>query len=400
VRLKGPLDVSVLTRSLNEVIRRHEILRTVFPVESGQPVQKVLPELAITLPVTEFSDIPEARRMDEALKLELEEYRRPYDLAVGPLIRGRLCRLADEDHLLVLGMHHIINDGWTGGVLFGEVGALYQAFSAGKPSPLADLPIQYADFAAWQIEWLRGPALERELAFWRKQLAGAPPMVELPTDRPRPSTTSVRGSDCSLLLSEQLSAELKRLCQEGGVTIFTAMLAALNILMYQWTGQSDLIIGTVSGNRTRTEIEGLIGCFLNFLPIRTKVTGEEDPLEFLDQVNRSVVEAFSHQDCPFSLVVEALNPERKLNLNPIYNVGLLWWTYPGIAFRSESLEAQFVRLRIDVAVLDLRFVGRETPTGIRVDCEYNMDLFDSSTIEKVLDGYRQTLEQFAHYLNN
>jgi non-ribosomal peptide synthetase component F len=170
--------------------------------------------------------------------------------------------------------------------------------------------------------------------------------------------------------------------------------------MYQWTGQSDLVIGTVSGNRTRTEIEGLIGCFLNFLPIRTKVTGDEDPLEFLDQVNRSVVEAFSHQDCPFSLVVEALNPERKLNLNPIYNVGLLWWAYPGVAFRTESLEAEFVRLRIDVPVLDMRFVGRETPTGIRVDCEYNMDLFDSRTIEQVLDGYREVVEQFVHYLSS
>lgn len=400
VRLKGPLDVSILIRSLNEVIRRHEILRTVFPVESGEPVQKILPELTITLPLTEFPDVPEVERMDEALKLELKEYRRPYDLAVGPLIRGRLCRLADEDHLLIVGMHHIINDGWTGGVLFAEIGVLYQAFTAGKPSPLTDLPIQYADFAAWQTGWLRGPALERELAFWRRQLAGAPPMVELPTDRPRPDATSVRGSDCSLVLSEQLSAELKRFCQEHGVTGFTAMFAALNILMYQWTGQSDLVIGTVSGNRTRTEIEGLIGCFLNFLPIRTKVTGDEDPLEFLDQVNRSVVEAFSHQDCPFSLVVEALNPERKLNLNPIYNVGLLWWAYPGVAFRTESLEAEFVRLRIDVPVLDMRFVGRETPTGIRVDCEYNMDLFDSRTIEQVLDGYREVVEQFVHYLSS
>ena len=400
VRLTGPLDVSVLTRSLNEVIRRHEILRTVFPNESGQPMQKILPELVISLPVSEFPEIQEGQRMDEALKLELQEYRRPFDLAAGPLIRGRLCRLADDDHLLLLGMHHIINDGWAGEVLFGEIGALYQAYSAGKPSPLADLPIQYADFAAWQTVWMRGPALERELAFWRRQLGGAPPMVELPTDRPRPDATSMRASDCSLLLSERHSAELKRLCQERGVTIFTAMFAALNILMYQWTGQSDLVIGTVSGNRTRTEIEKLIGCFLNFLPIRTRVTGEEDPLEFLEQVSRTVLHAFSHQDCPFGLVVEALNPERKLNLNPIYNVGLLWWTYSGIAFRSDALEAQFVRLRIDVPVLDLRFIGRETPSGIRIDCEYNMDLFDPLTIEQVLDGYREVLEQFVQCLSN
>ena len=400
VRITGPLDIAVLTRSLNEVIRRHEILHTVFPIESGQPVQKILQELTIALTISDFVDVPEAQRMDEVLRLELEEYRRPFDVVAGPLIRSRLCRLSGEDHVLLLGMHHIVSDGWAGGVLFGELGALYQAFSTAKPSPLPDLPIQYADFAVWQTQWMQGPVLERELAFWRKQLRGAHPMVELPTDRPRPQVTSLRGSDCHVLLSKQLSDELKRLCLERSVTLFTAMLAALNILMYQWTGQDDLVIGTVSGNRTRTEVEKLIGCFLNFLPIRIRLTGDEDPLEFLDQVNRTVLDTFSHQDCPFGLVVDALNPERVLNRNPIYNVGLLWWMYSGVAFRTESLDAQFVRLRADVPVLDLRFIGRDTPGGIRIDCEYNCDLFDAGTVEQVLDGYRDVLEQFVQSLQS
>jgi FkbH-like protein len=395
VRMKGRLDLPALERSLNKIVQRHEVLRTTFSAASGQPVQKVAADARVVLPLTDLSGLKEDQRDAEVRRLALEEVRHPFDLARGPLLRARVVRLGDQDHVLVLAMHHIVSDGWTGGILFEELGELYQAFLRGQPSPLPELPIQYADYAVWQREWMQGEVLDKELAYWRARLAGAASLLELPTDHPRPDRASYQGKKSTLLLPRVLSDELKSFSQMQGVTLFTTLLSALKILLFRWTGEDDLVIGTVSANRNQMEVEKLIGCFMNFLPLRDRVVPENTALEHLAQVNKTVLEAFAHQDCPFEKLIEALNPQRALNANPLYNVALLMQNFPEIAFRSHSLEARFLPLETEVAFLDLRLVATETGEGIHLECEYCIDLFDATTIEHLLASYQFVLEQLV-----
>ena len=292
-------------------------------------------------------------------------------------------------------MHHIVSDGWAGALFFDELGSLYRAFSTGQPSPLPELPVQYSDYAVWQREWMQDSILEKELAYWRTQLEGAPPLLELPSDRLRPDAASYRGMRQSRLLAEQVCDDLKAFSQRQGVTLFTTMLTALEIVLSRWSGQDDLVIGTVSANRNRTEVENLMGCFMNFLPLRGKVKRKETGLELLSRVKQTVLGGFEHQDCPFEKIIEAVNPERSLNVNPLYNVALLMQNYPEIAFRSDQLQARFLSLDTEIAFLDLRFGAGETVQGLQIECEYNTDLFDGGTIEQVIHGYADVLEQLA-----
>ena len=395
VRMKGCIQPALLQTSLNEIVRRHEVLRTTFVAQVEQPVQKVAEQLHVALPITDLSALETSKQESEIRRLGLEEYRKPFDLAAGPLIRARLIRLSESDHVLVLVMHHIVSDGWTGGLLFEELGALYASQVSGTVSQLPELAIQYADYSTWQREWIKGPVLDNALAFWREHLDGAPAVLELPFDRPRAERSNYRGRKTSLLLSQTLSEELKSFSQQHAMTMFATMMAGLKILLYRWGGQEDLVVGTVSANRNQVEVEKLIGCFMNFLVLRDTISADNSGDDFLLNVNQTILAGFGHQECPFEKLIEALNPQRAMNVNPLYNVALLMQNFPEMAFRTPTLEARFIDLETEVAFLDLRYVASETASGIHIECEYNSDLFDAETVEQTLKGYRSVLEQLV-----
>jgi NRPS condensation-like uncharacterized protein len=270
----------------------------------GEPVQIIHAAEAVKLPITDLSDLREDEQEAEVQRLRSEEAQRPFDLAAGPLLRLRLLRLAAEQHVLLFTMHHIISDGWSMNVLIGEVSRLYNSFLRGEPSPLRELPIQYVDYAVWQRQWLRGEVLEAQMTYWREQLAGASPMLELPTDHARPAVQTHRGGAESFRLSAELSERLKRLSQEEGVTLFMLLLAAFQVLLYRYSGQADISVGTPIAGRTRREVEELIGFFVNTLVLRTEVKGEESFLQLVGRVKEVCLGAYGHQEVPFEKLVE------------------------------------------------------------------------------------------------
>ena len=270
LRLKGSLNLAALEQSLNEIVRRHEALRTTFSMVDGQPAQVIASNLTITLPIVDLTELPEVERETEVQRLVVEEARRPFDLARGPLLRASVLKLADGEQVGLLTMHHIVSDGWSAGILIREMAALYQAYCAGSPSPLPELPIQYADFAHWQREWLQGAVLQRQLDYWKKQLEGSPPLLELPEDHPRPAVQTFRGGHQSLLLPKSIGSELTALSRQEAATLFMTLLAAFKVLLHCYTRQDDLVVGTPVANRNRLEIEGLIGFFVNSLVLRTE----------------------------------------------------------------------------------------------------------------------------------
>ncbi|MDW8319310.1 MAG: condensation domain-containing protein, partial [Anaerolineae bacterium] len=389
VRLQGRLDVASLGRALNEVVRRHEVLRTVFQAEKGEPVQVILPELTLPLPVADLTQVqtdgagPEAR-LAAAAQLAAEEARQPFDLATGPLLRAKLLRLADDDHVLLFTMHHIVADGWSVGVLINEVAALYTAFVRGETaSPLPPLPIQYADFAAWQRRWLQGEALEAQLSYWRERLAGSPPLLELPTDRPRPPVQTDRGAVHTFSLGRELSEGLKRLAQAEGATPFMALLAAFQVLLHRYANQDDICVGTPVANRTRAEIEPLIGFFANTLVIRGDLSANPSFRALLRQARERVIEAQAHQDVPFEMLVEELRPQRDMTYTPLFQAML---SYQQAALRPVQLPGLTLSLleaHSGTAKFDLMLNVADTPAGFAASLEYNTDLFDRSTIERM-----------------
>ncbi|HSF43652.1 MAG TPA: amino acid adenylation domain-containing protein, partial [Thermoanaerobaculia bacterium] len=308
VRLRGDLDVQALSRSLDEVVRRHEALRTAFPVVDGRPVQRIAPEARLDLPVIDLSALPEDARNTEPGALAAALHRRPFDLARGPLVRAALLRLAGDDHHLVMTVHHILFDGWSGGVLLQEVATLYAAFAAGQSSPLPELPIQYADFAAWQREMLQGDPLEKLLGYWRGRLAVPPPELVLPGARP--NVTTLRSGSVPVSLPADLTAGLKALARGEGVTLFVPLLAAYQTLLSRLTRQTDIPVGAPIANRNRPETEGLIGYFVNTLVMRTDLAGDPTFRELVGRVREVALGAYAHQDLPFTKLVEELKPER------------------------------------------------------------------------------------------
>ncbi|HYO50583.1 MAG TPA: condensation domain-containing protein, partial [Chloroflexia bacterium] len=272
-RLKGPLDTQALERSLTEIARRHEALRTTISVVEGEPVQVVAPPAEAGLPVVDLRHLREEAREAEAHRLAEEEARKRFDLAQGPLIRTTLLRIGEQDHMLLLTMHHIVSDGWSMQVFYEEMQSLYNAYTAGQPSPLPALPVQYADYAVWQREWLQGETLQAQLDYWKGQLAGAPPLLELPTDRPRPHAQTYGGGHQTIHLPVSLARQLEALSRREGATLFMVLLAAFDTLLHRYTGQSDVVIGSPIAGRTRQEIEGLIGFFVNTLVLRVDLAG-------------------------------------------------------------------------------------------------------------------------------
>jgi amino acid adenylation domain-containing protein len=391
VHLKGLLHVALLEQSLNEIVRRHEVLRTTFSTAEGQPVQVIAPSLILPLPVVDCQKLPEFKREAEVRRLATQEAQQPFDLTQGPLLRAKLLRLGQQEHLLILTMHHIISDEWSVEVLVQEMAALYKALLTGSHSPLPELPIQYTDFAYWQRQWLQGEVLETQLNYWKQQLDGAPAVLQLPTDRPRPAVQTYRGAKQSIKLPKSLSEALKELSRQEDVTLFMLLLAAFQTFLYRYTGQDDILVGSPIANRNRDELKGLIGFFVNTLVLRTNLEGNLSFQELLGRVRSITVGAYAHQDLPFEQLVEARQPERDVSYTPLFQVMFALQNapqleeIPGLALsllKVESLTAQF----------DLSLSMENTEQGLMASFEYNTDLFDAITITRMLGHFQNLLE--------
>jgi hypothetical protein len=358
VRFGQAVDLELLERSLNEIVRRHEALRTRFVAVEGQPMQVILAHLNLTVGRVDLRALRPGAREAEARRLAGEEARRPFVLAEGPLLRATLVRLADADCLLLLSMHHIVSDGWSMGVFFGELRALYAAYAAGLASPLAELPIQYADYALWQREWLQGERLEAQVRYWRGRLADLP-RLELPTDRQRPAVASYRGAHEAVEFDAALSAAIKRLSQQEGATLFMTLLAAFAVLLQRYTGQQEIVIGTPVAGRNWRETEQLVGFFVNTLVLRLELGGEPSYRELLGRVKRAALEAYEHQDLPFEKLVEELQPERDLSRNPLFQVTFQFFQTERISPEAPTFAASGIEFQ--------RLLDREvylTPTWV------------------------------------
>jgi amino acid adenylation domain-containing protein len=394
LRLRGPLNEAALERALGEIVRRHEALRTVFRVEGSAPVQVVLPPPAARLPVADLAALPKGAREREATRLLAREARRPFALERGPLARFLLLRLGREDRLLVMVMHHVVSDAWSLGVLVRELTALYAAFTAGEPSPLPELPVQYPDFARWQRRWLAGETLEREVAHWRRALAGAPESLELPYDRPPGPATGTRGGRRPFELPAGLYGGLLELARRDGWTPFMALLAGFQALLARLAhddGQEDVVVGSPVANRNRLELEGLIGFFTNTLALRLDLSGDPSFWELGRRVRAVALDAYSHQDVPFEKLVEELAPERQPGRNPLFQAMLVLQklpappALPGVA--AELLDVDAGTAKFDLALLLVEAEG--AAAGV---LEYARDLFDEATVDRLLGHLRTLIE--------
>ncbi|HVR99977.1 MAG TPA: non-ribosomal peptide synthase/polyketide synthase [Thermoanaerobaculia bacterium] len=387
----GRLDVGALARSLSEVVRRHEPLRTAFRAGAEGPVQAIGEPVPVALPRIDLSGLSETMRAPEVGRLAWAEARRPFDLGRGSLLRVTLLRLENEKHVVLFTLHHIVSDGWSTGVLVREVSALYEAFRQGRPSPLAELPIQYADFSLWQRQWLSGPVLERELSYWRERLSGAPPALDLPTDRPRPAVQSFRGNSEPLELPAELWESLRSFSRRLGGTLFMTLLAAFQVLLSRYSGQRDLSVGTPIAGRNRLETEGLIGFFVNALVLRGDLSGEPDFGALLERVRQAVLEAHAHQDLPFEMLVEELQPERSLSHEPLFQVMLHLENLPPSTLELPELTFAPLASSTRTVHFDLVLTLKESGSA-QGHLEYRSDLFDRVTIARLGRNWSRLLE--------
>ncbi|HSE18628.1 MAG TPA: amino acid adenylation domain-containing protein, partial [Pyrinomonadaceae bacterium] len=383
VKLNGKLDREALQQTLTEVVRRHEVLRTSFHNRDGGAVQVIHPAAPVEMPLTDLSHLPEAERETEVRRLARMEARQVFDLSQGPLFVGKLLRLSEEEHVVLLTMHHIISDGWSIGLVINEVGTLYKAFLEGNPSPLADLPIQYADYADWQQEHLSGEMLETHLSYWRRQLAGAT-ALELPPDKRRPAVQTTSGASESFTLSAELSEQLMSLCRREDVTLFMLLLAAFNVLLHYYTGQRDITIGTPIANRNRAETESLIGLFINMLVLRNDLSGDPTIRELLQRAREVCLGAYTHQDVPFEKLVEELQPERSQSRSPLFQMILSLQNAPLGTLELPGLELSAVDSDHETAQYDIALVVQETEQSIGATLVYNSDLYEAATIQRLI----------------
>jgi amino acid adenylation domain-containing protein len=394
VRISGVLDRAVLEKSLSEIVRRHEILRTSFPVRGGAPVQFVAAATPLDLPVIDLRELPPSQRDTQFDQIVTPEAHAPFDLARGPLLRVKLVRRSADEHVLLVTMHHIVSDGWSLDLFLRELATLYQAYAEGLDSPLPELPVQYADFASWQRKWLPDEKLDSLLAYWVKQLKGAPPVLELPADHARPAVRSFNGTRQSLLLPPILTAELKRLSRQEGVTLFMVLAAAFKVLLYRYSGQTDIVVGTVSANRNQAEIEELIGFFVNTLVLRTDLAETRTFRALLGKIRETVIDGCTHQDLPFEKLVEELQPERDVSRTPLFQVMLVQqkeltaeFDAAGVCFRPVEVETMTTKF-------DLTLNFAEADQELRLTLEYSTDLFEAATPRRML-GHLQTLLEGA-----
>ncbi|SEM69381.1 amino acid adenylation domain-containing protein [Stigmatella aurantiaca] len=395
LRLTGALDVAVLEQCLETLLERHEVLRTAFESQEGRPVQRIVPVLKLKVPVEDLRALPAGEREACAREIEKKEAEQPFELAEPPLLRVRLLRLDEQEHALLVTLHHIVSDGWSLGVLFREMTALYEAFSAGKQNPLPPLPIQYADFAYWQRHWLQGELLERQLQYWRQQLAGAPARLALPSALPRPEVPSHRGKLVVGRLSPQDTEALRKLGRQEGTTLFMTALAAFYTLLYRLTGSEDIVVGAPLANRAHPLTEDLIGFFVNTLALRCQVQGSLSFQELLQRVRALTLEAYEHQDVPFERVVDELGIERSLSYNPLFQVLFVLQNAPLPPLRLGNLSMSQVTPNFDAVKFDLVVILEEHDGGLAASWSYDADIFDEAAIARMHRQYELLLRQLA-----
>jgi len=391
-RVSGPIKLDVLERALNEVLRRHEVLRTTFQAEQGKPFQVIQPSGGREIRVEDVGQVAESRRMALARQRATEEASQPFDLEQGPLLRAMVLRLGEEDHVVLLTVHHIVFDGWSAAIFLRELAATYAAFSRDAPSPLVDLPIQYADYAVWQRDWLSGEVLEQQLSYWRDQLADVP-TLDLPTDRRRPDAPSLRGDRHRFRLPRELSRGLQELSDQEEATLFMAMLAGFQALLARYSGQDDVVVGSPIAGRQRPELESLIGFFVNTLVLRTSLSGDPSFRELLRRVREVCLTAYAHQDVPFEKLVQELQPERTASLSPLFQVLFVFQnTPPTTAHVPGRLRMQRIGQERSTAKFDLELTASATDDDIGCVLSYAVDLFDAGTIERMAGHFATLLE--------
>jgi amino acid adenylation domain-containing protein/non-ribosomal peptide synthase protein (TIGR01720 family) len=395
VRLTGALNISALGASLSEIVRRHEALRTRFITRGELPVQVIAPAQPVRFSIIDLGGLPDATREAKVQQLAIAEVSQPFNLAHDPLLRATLLRLATNEHVVLLTMHHIAADLWSLGVLVREIAALYDAFSTGRRSPLPELPIQYADFAYWQRQHMEDEALESQLTYWKRHLADIPTELVLPTDHPRLSFQSFRGAQQSRLLPRSLSKALETLSRQQGVTLFMTLLAAFQTLLSRYSGQDDIVVGTPIANRTRAEVEGLIGFFVNTLALRTSLAGNPQFQELLQRVREVALGAYAHQDLPFEKLVEELQPERSLSRNPVFQVMFSLENAPLPPLQLPGLTLRMLSVPSGTTKFDLTLFIVEEADGSKAILEYSTDLFEAATIARMLEHFQIVLEQVA-----
>ena len=391
----GRLDVSALKRSLMEIVRRHEALRTTFTIQEGVPVQIIAPLGDVPLRVIDLQTLPEKVVDAEAQRISAAEVREPFDLIRAPLFRLKLLALRRDSHRLLVCMHHIVSDGWSIGVFVSELAALYEAFCAGAATPLSNLTIQYGDFARWQNQCLSSEVLQKHLDYWTRQLDGAPRLTALPTDHPRPPIQTYQGDTVVFWIDLSLTRRLESLSRRAGATLFMTLLAAFKLLLSRYSGQKDIVVGTPIANRNRSELEPLIGFFVNTLVLRTQLEGDLSFLELLGRVREVALDAYAHQDLPFERLVEVLNPERHLSNGPLFQVMFVLQQPQERKLRLTELSATVTDLLTDSAKFDVLLSVEETAHGFRGELEYCADLFEKATIQRMVGHFQTLLESIV-----
>lgn len=396
MRAAGPLQIEVLRRSLSEIVRRHEVLRTHFMMGESGPVQVVHPPSEFSLPLLDLSAMDPVEREKRSSEMSAEEAQRPFELARGPLIRALLIKLEQQQHLLVLNQHHIVSDGWSLGVLWRELGELYQAYASGEESPLTELAVQYGDYAVWQRDWLRGEALDEALEFWKKQLEKIPDVLELPADRPRPGMQTFKGAIYVFALTADLTEQLKLLARRENATLFMALCAAFQVLLSAYSGQRNFAIGTPHANRDRTELEKLIGFFINMLVLPADVAGNPAFRELLARVRERTLAAYAHQYLPFEKLVDELGLDRNLGHSPLFQVGFALQNTTQPAMHFGGLRFESVPVSIGASKYDLTLFMAEDQGRLWAMIEYSSDLFDEQTIIRFSQHFESLISSAIH----
>ncbi|WP_456407429.1 amino acid adenylation domain-containing protein [Caldithrix abyssi] len=383
VRLIGDLNVEALEKSLSEVVRRHETLRTTFDDENGKPFLVIHEAQPVKLPVTDLSGLPEEEQKQQLKKLTLEENRKPFDLKSGPLFRTQLIKLNEKEHVILLTMHHIISDGWSMGIFMQEIAAFYKHIVEGKEARLPELEIQYVDYAVWQQNWLKGETLQKELDFWKQTLGMDPPVLELPTDFPRPAVQTFNGKTISVKVDPQLSQKIKELSRENNVTVFMTLLAAFQSLLHRYSRQDEILVGSPIANRNRSETEKLIGFFVNNIVIKGDFSERLEFSELLQQIRENTLNAYAHQDVPFEQIVDALVTKREMSHSPLFQVMFVMQNLPEARFELPGLTMRSAEEEAGSAKFDLSLIVTEADDHFNFDFEFNTDLFKESTIRRM-----------------
>ena len=395
IRFSGPLNIEALRATLVEIVRRHEPFRTHFLNVDGELRQVIHDDIDIPLLEIDLTSVSKSERETQAKELTRAETVRPFDLNKGPVIRTTLLRLGTQEHILLLTTHHIVSDAWSAVILFREFGQLYEAFTNNMSASLAPLKIQYADFAEWQRDWLQGQELEEQLSYWKQQLAGITTDLALPLDYPRPLMSTFQGEHRKLVLSPALKQKLNELSKREGTTLFMTLLAAFKTLLYRYTSQEDIVVGSPIAGRNRAETEDLIGFFINTLVLRTRLAGNLTFRELLQRVRRTAVDAYAHQDVPFEKLVAELDPERDLRRNPLFQVMFQYQDSVKPLFQTKDLKLSWLETSTHTAKFDLSMAVLARDETLNCVIEYRTDLFKGESIERLLDHYATLLESIV-----